>query len=63
LATSFEDSTKRRRAIEFVVFDDASRAALQRSEVFFAIVVANVKIYRKKNEKGTMNHHESLTYL
>jgi len=42
------DSTKRRRAIGFVVFDDASRAALHKTEVFFAIVVANVKIYRRK---------------
>jgi hypothetical protein len=29
----------------FVVFDDASRAALHKTEVFFAIVVANGKTY------------------
>jgi hypothetical protein len=44
-ATSLADSTKRRRAIGFVVFDDASREALHNTDVFFAIVVANVKTY------------------
>jgi hypothetical protein len=51
LATYFADSAKRRRAIGFVVFDDASRAALHKTEVFFAIVVANGKIYWR-NKKG-----------
>lgn len=48
-AISFADSIKRRRAIEFVVFDEALRAALHRSEVFFAMIVADVTIY--SNEK------------
>ncbi len=47
-ATSLADCTKRRRAIEFVVFDDASREILHKTDVFFAIVAAKVKILTKK---------------
>jgi hypothetical protein len=56
-ATSFGDCAKCRRAIGFDVFEDASRAALHRTDVFFATVVANVKIYR------TERKYESLWWL
>ena len=51
LATSLADSTKRRRAMGLVVFEDAPRAALHKTDVFFATVVANSKIYMANTEK------------
>ena len=47
LATSLADWTKRRRAIGFAVFDEASREILHKADVFLATVAAKVKILRK----------------
>ena len=73
LAIAFADSAKRRRAIGFVVFDDASLAALHNIDVFFAIVVAIGKIFeriikkkqrkriivKKRKEPKSMNSNDS----